>query len=414
MLILLDIDGTLLHGSPRAHAEALVGAMVEVHGISLGIGDVAAIRPGGRTDREIVRLVLSAAGTGRAEVDRGMEAVMAGAATRYPAAQADSPPRAAPDAALALERLARAGVTLALLTGNLEPIARAKMAHVGLAGFFPAGEGAFGSDHERRDELVPVAIARARAASRCAEPAVVVGDTPRDVACARAGGARCVAVTTGPHPAAELADADAVVSDLSAAADVILGWRAGGYPSSARRARSKTRASQSVRRRSTRWTGSPAIRPVTTMRDVESGIGLQPSESTLSRRAAMIPAQASRSAISQSRRSRSAPASPAASETSSRLGGIVLRGSGPPQPANAPSSATAAIAHATGIAPGRTVLRAPPAPRGSWSGPARPRRARRPARPRPASSGRPPRARGSASARPAPPPSGGGAEAGPR
>ena len=112
------------------------------------------------------------------------------------------------------------------------------MAHVGLAGFFPAGEGAFGSDHERRDALVPVAIARARAAARCAEPAVVVGDTPRDVACARAGGARCVAVTTGRHPAAELADADAVVSDLSAAADVILGWRAGGYPSSARRARS--------------------------------------------------------------------------------------------------------------------------------------------------------------------------------
>ena len=235
MLILLDIDGTLLHGSPRAHTEALVGAMSEIHGASVGIEDVAAVRPGGRTDQEIVRLVLGAAGVSRREIDRGMAAVVASAALRYPAAQAGSPPRAAPDAARALERLAQAGVTLALLTGNLEPIARAKMAHVGLAGFFPVGEGAFGSDDERRDALVPVAIARARATSRCAEPAVVVGDTPRDVTCARAGGARCVAVTTGSHPAADLRDADAVVSDLSAAADVILGWRVDRYPSSARR-----------------------------------------------------------------------------------------------------------------------------------------------------------------------------------
>jgi phosphoglycolate phosphatase len=225
VLILLDIDGTLLHGGPRAHTEALIGAIADVHGTSLGIEDVAAIRPGGRTDQEIVRLVLSAAGVGSREIDRGMAAVVARAAARYPAAQAGSPPRAAPDAASALGRLARAGVTLALLTGNLEPIARAKMAHVGLGGFFPADEGAFGSDHERRDALVPVAIARARAASRCAEPAVVVGDTPRDIACARAGGALCVAVTTGSHTAAELGAADAVVSDLSAAAGVILSWR---------------------------------------------------------------------------------------------------------------------------------------------------------------------------------------------
>jgi phosphoglycolate phosphatase len=238
VLILLDIDGTLLHGSPRAHTEALVGAMAEVHGMPVGIEDVAAIRPGGRTDPEIVRLVLSAAGMSRREIDRGMAAVAASAAFRYPAAQAGSPPRAAPDAAPALERLARAGVTLALLTGNLEPIARAKMAHVGLARFFPPDEGAFGSDHERRDALVPVAIARARAAFRCAEPAVVVGDTPRDVLCARAGGARCVAVTTGSHAADELRDADAVVGGLSTAADVILAWGADGYPSSSRRTRS--------------------------------------------------------------------------------------------------------------------------------------------------------------------------------
>ena len=55
---------------------------------------------------------------------------------------------------------------------------------------------------------------------------VVVGDTPRDIACARAGGARCVAVTTGPHGPDDLAGADAVADGLLAAAAVIRGWGA--------------------------------------------------------------------------------------------------------------------------------------------------------------------------------------------
>ncbi|MGD9573630.1 MAG: HAD family hydrolase, partial [Thermoleophilia bacterium] len=54
--------------------------------------------------------------------------------------------------------------------------------------------------------------------------AVVVGDTPRDIACARAGGARVVAVTTGSYGPDELAAADAVVPGLVAAAEVIEDW----------------------------------------------------------------------------------------------------------------------------------------------------------------------------------------------
>ena len=51
----------------------------------------------------------------------------------------------------------------------------------------------------------------------------MVGDTPRDIACARAGGARCVAVATGPHPAGALADADAVADDLAEGAALVEG-----------------------------------------------------------------------------------------------------------------------------------------------------------------------------------------------
>jgi phosphoglycolate phosphatase len=219
VLVLLDIDGTLLQGSPQAHTAALVGAMRDVHGVPAEDADVAAIRPGGRTDQEIARLVLRRHGVDDAAITAAMPEWMARAAARYPAEEERHPGSAvAPAAPAALGRMRRAGGALALLTGNLEPIARAKIAQAGLASWFPEGEGAFGSDHERRDALVPIALARAAASGEPPAGVVVVGDTPLDIACARAGGARCVAVATGPHPAAELAAADAVAGDLTAAA----------------------------------------------------------------------------------------------------------------------------------------------------------------------------------------------------
>ena len=124
--------------------------------------------------------------------------------------------------------MAADGASLALLTGNLEPIAHAKIGAAGLGGWFARGVGAFGSDHELRDALVPIAVARSGGVA----PVVVVGDTPRDVACARAGGARCVGVTTGFHDAAALAGADVVVGGLEEAAR--FSWGGGRLGSSER------------------------------------------------------------------------------------------------------------------------------------------------------------------------------------
>ena len=222
MLVLLDIDGTLLHGSPRAHTAALVAALREVHGVPAEAADVAAVRPGGRTDQEIARLVLRRHGVDDDAITAAMPRWMARAAALYPGEEDRHPGSAvAPDAPSALGRMRRAGGALALLTGNLEPIARAKMARAGLAAWFPEGEGAFGSDDESRDALVPVALARAAASGEPPAGVIVVGDTPRDIACARAGGARCVAVATGPHGAGELAAADAVADDLAGAAAAV-------------------------------------------------------------------------------------------------------------------------------------------------------------------------------------------------
>ncbi len=108
---------------------------------------------------------------------------------------------------------------LALLTGNYADAAEVKLAHFDLWRYFKCG--AFGEDHGDRNHLVPVALERARqnGLPPHVETAhtVVIGDTPRDIACAHAHGARCLAVATGEYSADTLAraGADVVFEDLS-------------------------------------------------------------------------------------------------------------------------------------------------------------------------------------------------------
>ena len=88
--------------------------------------------------------------------------------------------------------------------------ARLKLSSAGL--YSTLSVGAFGSDHEVRTQLVPIALRRARehwGARFTAEQAVVVGDTPRDVDCGRSHGARTVAVATGPFGVDHLTSAGA-------------------------------------------------------------------------------------------------------------------------------------------------------------------------------------------------------------
>ncbi len=106
----------------------------------------------------------------------------------------------------------------ALLTGNCEDGARIKLEHFDLWKFFRCG--AFGDEVTDRNHLFEVALRRAEACgARPARPAevFVVGDTVLDVACAKAAGARCVAVATGPFDVDTLsrAGADLVMHDLS-------------------------------------------------------------------------------------------------------------------------------------------------------------------------------------------------------
>jgi phosphoglycolate phosphatase-like HAD superfamily hydrolase len=107
---------------------------------------------------------------------------------------------------------------LALLTGNYEEAARLKLEYFDLWRYFACG--AFGDNAPDRNGLLPRAIAQVRACAGyefAAADAVVIGDTPLDIACAAAGGARSIAVATGSHSVEELraSGADAVFEDLS-------------------------------------------------------------------------------------------------------------------------------------------------------------------------------------------------------
>ena len=216
MLLLFDIDGTLLEGTTRAVAEAMLAALTEVYGIDVGVIRTR-IDTEGRTDGEIARAILAAAGVSSDRIDalaeRVRESCCQTAARLLPDDLSGS---VLPGVRELLDWLKRQqGLKLGLLTGNYESIARLKLARAGIGGAFAAGQGAFGSDAEDR-ALLP-GIARRRAGTTSLpyprRDTVVIGDTPRDIACARADGVRCVAVTTGSFTSDVLAAADDVARD---------------------------------------------------------------------------------------------------------------------------------------------------------------------------------------------------------
>jgi len=117
----------------------------------------------------------------------------------------------------------RPGTAIGLLTGNIAGGAASKVRHFGLASYFAFG--AYGCDHHDRNELGPIALKRANAqVGRVFLPQEtwIIGDTPKDIACARAIGARCLAVATGSFNAEQLTayGADRVVVSL----DEALSW----------------------------------------------------------------------------------------------------------------------------------------------------------------------------------------------
>jgi phosphoglycolate phosphatase len=216
MLLLFDIDGTLVLGATDAHRDALHAALLEVHGVNAR-GRRSPVAPAGRTDAEIARAILLDAGVSAERIDDRADAVRESCSRIYASvATRDLSHTVLPGIPELLDWLTRdEQVKLGLVTGNYEAVARRKLECAGLGRYFNRAPGGFGSDHEDRAALP--GIARRRAGER-GRPyprlqTLVIGDTPRDIACARADDLGCIAMATGPYGPDQLTDADAVAAD---------------------------------------------------------------------------------------------------------------------------------------------------------------------------------------------------------
>ena len=200
-------------------------AAAEVHGT--GALDGHAVEAAGRTDLAIARDYLRAAGVAEETIDAEAAEVARRAVTRFAQlCPPDLSPRVAPGIPELLQALDGRPheFRLSLVTGNLEPVARLKLERAGIGHRFPAGQGGFGSDHPARARLPAIARGRMAEPPWPRDRTVVIGDTPRDIACARADQVRVAAVATGPFAVEALADADAVADDARSLLPVLEDW----------------------------------------------------------------------------------------------------------------------------------------------------------------------------------------------
>jgi phosphoglycolate phosphatase-like HAD superfamily hydrolase len=213
LLVLFDVDGTLFLTHDEIYVQANRDALREVYGVT----DVEHPDDPGDTALHYTRLVLEKAGVDEATIDTGLAHWCDAISRRYVELLECADTSAWRKGTGANETLAEIPHK-ALLTGNPEPIARARMDCLGLARFFPPGEGAFGCERERRVELIDLALRRA--GDWPPSEAVAVGDTPRDIRSAHAAGLRCIAVTSGAYRRKQL-DADQVISSLAELPDAL-------------------------------------------------------------------------------------------------------------------------------------------------------------------------------------------------
>lgn len=220
MLLLFDIDGTLLIKGADAHAAAVVAALCEVWEVEPP-QRAHGVEAAGRTDQAIARDILGLAGVPAEQFEARRDDFIAAAASHYERLVPDDlSDRLAPHASEVLAWVSeQERYRCSLVTGNIAQVARLKLGAAGILYPFAEGQGGFGCDSDDRNELPPIARMRAGqlwngGQAWPPEATVVIGDTPRDIACARADGALVVAVATGPFSADQLSDADVVLEDL--------------------------------------------------------------------------------------------------------------------------------------------------------------------------------------------------------
>jgi phosphoglycolate phosphatase-like HAD superfamily hydrolase len=195
---LFDIDGTLLNSRDPVHYEAFLISMRELYGRTVGLEGMVLH---GSTDPLILLAALSRAGICEAEGRAALPAAMDRMCAEVEARAAELRPELCPAVSRLLAELKAAGKLLGVTSGNVERIGWAKLKAAGIADFFSFGS--FSDRHESRAEIFRWGAQHARqlrhGASVC-----FVGDTPADVAAAKACGFPVIAVATGIFSVEEL------------------------------------------------------------------------------------------------------------------------------------------------------------------------------------------------------------------
>ncbi len=212
-LLLFDIDGTLIT-SGSAGEYALRLAVKDLFDVE---DDLSGIGIAGRTDGLIARQILERykRETNAENIAAFLEAYLRRLIEQLP----KTPGTVLPGIIQLLEACKkRPNVALALLTGNVSRGAELKLSYHGVWTFFDFG--AYADDHHERNKLGPFAQARAvdfHGVQFAADRTFVIGDTPYDIECGKAIGAKTVAVATGSYTRQQLAEhqPDILFDDLS-------------------------------------------------------------------------------------------------------------------------------------------------------------------------------------------------------
>ena len=215
-----DIDGTLMTGGPAKNA--FCGAMIDTFGT---VGNVEEVSFGGKTDPQIARELLVGIDYSVDLIEERFPSLWHSYTERLADELTQCPMQVLPGVHELLNILKRMDdIGVGLLTGNIARGAQLKLDSAGLTEHFVLGS--YGSDHEEREHLSRIALQRARdmwSPALCPENTVVIGDTPRDVDCGLAIGARTLAVATGSFSSSQLAKAGAnrVVIDLTDTDEIV-------------------------------------------------------------------------------------------------------------------------------------------------------------------------------------------------
>lgn len=213
-LVLFDIDGTLLRGAGPHHRDALQAGILREMQVR---GTTAGIDTAGTLDRDLIALMLTGAGLSSAASAQALERIVAACEAAYLGnCASDLRAFVCPGVLDLLQALTDAGVTIGVVTGNLQAIGWKKLELAGLRNHFHVG--AFSQDGTTRAALARRALERAiHATGREFNQVTLIGDHRNDITAAKTNGFRSIAVATGVLSEEQLwrEEPDLVVADMT-------------------------------------------------------------------------------------------------------------------------------------------------------------------------------------------------------